>query len=65
MDDDVASDDDIVERASRGLMYEVKDAVRRFTSDKNLEGRHKQIYNLCEAWSSKLEDKKIEKTRQN
>ena len=56
MDDDVASDEDIVDKASRGLMFDLRDAVRRFTSTKGLDGRHKQINNLQQTWSAQLQN---------
>lgn len=35
MDDDVASDSDIVEKAKKGLIFDFKEAVRKYCSDKS------------------------------
>lgn len=43
MDDDVQSDSDIVDKARMGLMFDLKDAVRKFIGDKSTSGRARQI----------------------
>ena len=54
MDDDVQSDSDIVDKAKMGLMFDLKDAVRKFCGDKSTAGRARQIKNLQEEWSHNL-----------